>query len=50
MFIGFLLFVLVFLMAFWLMVFLMGFLPFWIGAYFIDLFNGDKVATEQEDS
>ncbi len=39
MFIGFLLFLAVFLMAFWLMLFIAGFLPFWIFGYFIDLFH-----------
>lgn len=47
MFIGFLLFLVVFLMAFWLMLFITGFLPFWIIGYFIDLFNGDDAAAEE---
>lgn len=39
MFIGVLAFVLVALMAFWMLMFLIGIIPMWIGAYFIDKKN-----------
>ncbi|MGB0428764.1 MAG: hypothetical protein ACPGEC_07540 [Flavobacteriales bacterium] len=42
MFIGILAFVVVALMAFWLMIFLIGFMPFWIGAYFMDRKHASK--------
>ncbi|MGB0869863.1 MAG: hypothetical protein ACPG6V_01545 [Flavobacteriales bacterium] len=48
MFLGILAFVAIGLMAFWLMVFLMGFLPFWIGAYFIDKRNEGKEEVSAE--
>jgi hypothetical protein len=38
MLLGFFLFVLILLMAFWMMFFLASFLPFWIFAYVKDLF------------
>jgi hypothetical protein len=50
MFIGFLLFVLIFLMAFWMMLFLAGFVPYWIAGYFIDLANERKQAAAEKAS
>lgn len=38
MLLGFFLFIVIFLMAFWLMLFLFSFLPFWIFSYVKDLF------------
>mgnify|MGYP000538029100 CR=1 FL=1 len=42
MFIGVLAFVVIFLMAFWMMLFLVGIIPAWIGAYFIDKSKGNS--------
>jgi len=38
MLLGFFLFIVIFLMALWLMLFLFSFLPFWIFSYVKDLF------------
>jgi cadmium resistance protein CadD (predicted permease) len=50
MFIGIVAFVVVALMAFWMLVFLMGVIPMWIGAYFMDKKNEgeetEEIATE----
>jgi hypothetical protein len=44
MFIGKLLFIIVALMAFWMLIFLGGCVPVWIGAYFKDLKDAKKEA------
>lgn len=46
MFIGVLAFVVIFLMAFWMMLFLVGIIPAWIGAYFVDKAKADSADQE----
>jgi hypothetical protein len=48
MFIGFLLFLVVAIMAFWLLTFIISFLPYWIGTWFIESYKNKDLVEDLE--
>ena len=48
MFIGFVLFLVVAGMAFWLLTFIVSFLPYWIGAWFIESYKNRDLIEDLE--
>lgn len=46
MFIGFLLFLIIAGMAFWLLTFIISFLPYWIGVWFIESYRNKDLIEE----
>lgn len=48
MFIGFVLFLVIAGMAFWLLTFIISFLPYWIGAWFIESYKNRDLVEDLE--